>query len=143
MPDLMTTQTFTLEVGGVEMGNFRKASGLKYTTEVVESREVNKDGRAIIRKVPGAVKWDPITLERRMDDAKALWEWRQMVVDGDIDGARRDGSIVVKDSTLKEVARWNFTAGWCSEWSGSDLDASANAIAIEKVSVTHEGLFRA
>jgi phage tail-like protein len=97
----------------------------------------------IIRKVPGLLKWEDITLERRMDSTRDLWEWRKKVEDGDIDGARRDGSIVVKDSQNNEVARWNFTAGWPSKWNGSEFDASNNEVATESVVITHEGLVRA
>lgn len=97
----------------------------------------------IIRKVPGAMKWSDITLERRIDESKALWEWRKQVEDGDVDAARRDGSIVIKDSQKKEVARWNFERGWVSKWTGAELDAGSNEVATEKVTITHEGLHRA
>ena len=61
----------------------------------------------------------------------------------DIDGARRNGSIVLYDSMQTEVARWNFVNGWPSVWKGSDLDAGANEIAVEEVTIAHEGLERA
>jgi phage tail-like protein len=143
MPDLMTTFAFVLEIDGVEMASFRKCSGVESETETIEYKEATKDGRMIIRKVPGAMKWGDITLERRIDQSKALWEWRKQVEDGDIDGARRDGSIVIKDSKPAEVARWNFERGWPSKWTGAELDAGSNEIATEKVTITHEGLHRA
>jgi len=143
MPDLMTTFSFTLEIGGVEMGSFRKCSGVESETETIEYKEATKDGKMIIRKVPGAMKWSDITLERRVDTSKSLWDWRKQVEDGDVDSARRDGSIVLKDSMHSEVGRWNFVAGWPSKWTGAELDAGSNEVATEKVVITHEGLFRA
>jgi len=143
MPDLTTTFIFVLEIDSVEMGSFRKCSGIESETETIEYKEATKDGRMIIRKVPGAMKWSDITLERRIDDSTALWEWRKQVIEGDIDGARRNGSIVAKDSTQAEVSRWNFEAGWPSKWTGADFDAGANDVATEKVVITHEGLVRA
>lgn len=143
MPDLAPTFIFVLEIDSVEIGSFRKCSGIESETETIEYKEATKDGRMIIRKVPGAMKWSDITLERRCDSSLALWQWRKQVIDGDIDGARRSGSIVVKDSKQQEVARWNFEAGWPSKWSGADFDASANEVATEKVVITHEGLERA
>jgi len=125
------------------MGSFRKCSGIESETETIEYKEATKDGRMIIRKVPGAMKWSDITLERRIDGSTALWEWRKQVIEGDIDSARRNGSIVAKDSAQTEVARWNFEAGWPSKWTGADFDAGANDIATEKVVITHEGLVRA
>ncbi|NLT55644.1 MAG: phage tail protein [Actinomycetales bacterium] len=143
MPDLLTTFAFTLEIDSVEMATFKKCSGIESETEIVEFKEATKEGRMIIRKAPGAMKWSDITLERRIDNSASLWQWRKQVVDGDIDGARRNGSIVVKDSTNAEVARWNFEAGWPSKYSGADFDAGANDIAVEKMVITHEGLTRA
>jgi phage tail-like protein len=143
MPDLLTTFSFVLEIDGVEMASFRKCSGVESETETIEYKEATKDGKIIYRKVPGAMKWSDITLERRIDESKKLWEWRKKVEEGDIDGARRDGSIVIKDSKKKEVARWNFERGWPSKWTGAELDAGANDVATEKVVVTHEGLHRA
>src|SRR3712207_5535092 len=143
MPDLMTSFNFVLEIGGVELASFRKCTGVEAETETIEYKEATKDGQMIIRKVPGAMKWSDITLERRIDSSRSLWEWRKQVIDGDIDGARRNGSIVAKDSKMAEVARWNFVAGWPSKWTGADFDAGANDIATEKVVITHEGLVRA
>ncbi|MGN9911799.1 phage tail protein [Phytohabitans sp. LJ34] len=142
MPDLMTTFSFVLEIDGVELASFRKCSGVEAETETIEYKEATKDGKMIIRKVPGAMKWSDITLERRIDESKALWEWRKQVQEGDVDAARRTGSIVIKDSTHTEVARWNFEEGWPSKWTGAELDAGSNEIATEKLTITHEGLSR-
>lgn len=143
MPDLMVTNTFALQLDQVTVATFRKCGGLTYKTDVIESKEVTAEGKMIIRKVPGATKWEPLTLERRVDDTTALEEWRQLVLDGKIDEARRNGSIVQFDSTLTEIARWNFENGWPSDWKASDLDAGANAIATETVTIQHERLYRA
>jgi phage tail-like protein len=143
MPDLTPSFIFVLEIDSVEMGSFRKCSGIESETQTIEYKEATKDGRMIIRKVPGAMKWSDITLERRIDGSLSLWEWRKQVIDGDIDGARRNGSIVAKNSQQDEVARWDFEAGWPSKWTGADFDAGSNEVATEKVVITHEGLVRA
>ncbi|BEP13947.1 phage tail protein [Acidothermaceae bacterium B102] len=142
MPDLVTTFSFVLEVDSVELATFRKCSGIESETEIIEFKEATKDGGMIIRKVPGAMKWSDITLERRVDGSSALWDWRKQVIGGDIDGGRRHGSIVIKDSKQNEVARWNFENGWPSKYSGAELDAGANDVAAEKLVITHEGLVR-
>lgn len=142
MPDLMTTFSFVLEIDGVEMASFRKCSGVEAKTETIEYKEATKEGKMVIRKVPGAMSWTDITLERRIDESKALWEWRKQVEEGDVDSARRDASVVIKDSMGQEVARWNARAAWPSGWTGAELDAGSNEIATEKLVITHEGLSR-
>ena len=143
MPDLLTTFSFHVELDNVDIGAFKEASGVDSETEIIEYKEATKDGKMIIRKIPGAMKWADITLKRRIDDSTALWDWRQQVEEGDIDAARKNGSIVLYDSTHKEVARWNFENGWPSKWKGADLNAGENAAAVEEMTVTHEGLRRA
>src|SRR3954464_444817 len=143
MPDLMTTFQFVLEVDGIEMASFRKCSGVESETETIEYKEATKEGKMIIRKVPGAMKWSDITLERRIDESKALWEGRKQGEAGDVPPPRRNGSIVIKDSMKAEVARWDFDRGWVSKWTGAELDAGANEVPTEKVAIAHEGLHRA
>src|SRR6266542_5358807 len=106
MPDLSPSFIFVLEVDSVQLASFRKVSGIESETETIEYKEATKDGKMIIRKVPGAMKWSDITLERRIDESTKLWEWRKQVEDGDIDGARRHGSIYAKDSQMNVVAQW-------------------------------------
>ncbi|MFA7297608.1 MAG: phage tail protein [Dehalococcoidia bacterium] len=143
MPDLLTTFAFAVEVDGITIASFKEASGIDNSTEVIEYKEVTGSGQLIIRKVPGSPSWSDITLRRRVDAVLDFWTWRKQVLDGDIDGARRNGSIVLYDSMQTEVARWNFVNGWPSVWKGSDLDAGANEIAVEEVTIAHEGLERA
>lgn len=142
MPDLVGTFSFCLEVDSVQIASFRKCSGIESETEVVEFKETSRDGRMIIRKMPGAMKWSDITLEGKITSDRRLWEWRKQVIDGRIDQARRHGSIVIMDSNHKEVARWNFEHGWPSKYSGADFDAGANDVACEKLTICHEGLVR-
>jgi len=143
VPDLLTTFSFHVELDGVDIGAFKEASGIESKTEIVEYKEATKSGKMIIRKQPGAISWSDISLKRRIDNSTELWDWRREVENGNIDAARRNGSIVLYDSTNSEVARWNFEAGWPSKWKGADLNASSDSIAVEEVSITHEGLTRA
>jgi phage tail-like protein len=143
VPELLTTFSFHVELDGVDIGRFKEASGVESETEIIEYKEVTKDGKMVIRKVPGAMKWADITLKKSIDTSRDLWEWRLEVEEGDIDSARRDGSIVLYDSTHAEVARWNFMSGWPSKWKGADLNAGEDQIAVEEITITHEGLVRA
>jgi phage tail-like protein len=49
---------------------------------------------------------------------------------------------VVYDTTFKEVARFNFVDGWPSKWKGPDLNSTNNQVAIEEITITHQGLTR-
>jgi phage tail-like protein len=143
MPDLLTTFSFHVELDGIDIGAFKECSGVDSETEIIEYKETTKDGKMVIRKLPGAMKWADITLKKSIDNKKDLWDWRKQVEQGEIDDARRNGSVVLYDSTAKEVARWNFFDGWPSKWKGADLNAGENNVAVEEITITHEGLERA
>jgi phage tail-like protein len=143
MPDALTTFSFHVELDGVDIGAFKEAAGIESETEIIEYKEATEKGKMIIRKVPGAMKWSDITLKKRIDASTELWDWRRQVEEGDIDSARRTGSIVLYDSRHEEVARWNFDAAWPSKWKGADLDAGEDQVAVEEITITHERLERA
>jgi phage tail-like protein len=139
---LLTTFSFHVSIDQVDIGAFKEASGVDSETEIIEYKEVSKDGVMIIRKVPGAMKWADITLKKCIDSSLYLWEWRHQVETGDLQKARRNGSIILYDSQQKEVGRWNFINGWPSKWKGADLNAGENNVAVEEITICHEGMER-
>ena len=86
--------------------------------------------------------WQPITLKRGITDAMDMWKWRQVVEEGKIDQARKNGSIVMFNQQGKEVARWDFVNAWPSKITGPTANANANEIAIEEMEIVHEGYKR-
>ena len=133
---------FALDVDGVVSAFFSAASGFNNASEVVTHHAVDASGRSVVHKIPGDPVWDDITLSRGITDDKALWDWRQKVLDGDVGGARANGSVIMYNQSGEEVARFNFTNGWPSSWKGPDLGADDQTIAVEEITITHEGLER-
>jgi phage tail-like protein len=143
MSDMVTTAKFALSIDGTEIGYFKKCTGIESESEIIEFKESTKDGKMIIRKIAGAMKWADTVLDRHIDSSLALWQWRKQVIDGDLEGARRNGSITAYDAAGEPIAQWDFENGWPSKWKGADFDAGANEIATESVTITHEGMVRA
>jgi phage tail-like protein len=132
---------FAVEVSGIVGGYFTECSGLGSEHEVVEHKIV-KDGRTIVRKIPGRLKWGDITLKRGITTNMDMWDWRKMVEDGNVSSARKNGSIIMFDQEFNEVARWNFTSGWPSKVSGPSPKADGNEVGIEELTIVHEGIER-
>lgn len=140
--DPLVSFHFAIEVQGQITGFFTECSGLGSEHEIIEHKVVDERGRELIQKVPGRMKWQDISLKRGITGQMDVWEWRKMVEDGDVEGARRNGSIVMFDQELKEVARWNFERAWPTKVTGPSLQADSNAFGIEEMTITHEGLTR-
>jgi phage tail-like protein len=71
-----------------------------------------------------------------------IWDWRDEVVQGKVDDARRNGSVVMFNQSLQEVARWNFENAWPSKVSGPSMKSDSNEFGVEELVITHEGLYR-
>lgn len=133
---------FSLDVQGIETATFTDASGFDNETQIIEYRDVDKDGKIYIRKTFGGTKWADIVLKRGTTGDNSLFTWRQAVLDGNYDSARKDGTITGRDPTGKAVIQFNFKRGWISKYQGPSYSAKGNDVAVESITITHEGLER-
>ncbi len=140
--DPLIAHHFMLDVGGKITGYFTEVSGLGSETEVVEQKVVNDKGVEVVLKIPGRLKWGDITLKRGITTNLELWDWRKQVEDGDVKGARTNGSIVMYDQELAEAARWNFLNAWPSKITGPAPKADSNDIGVEELILVHEYITR-
>ena len=140
--DPLVSYHFHVEIDGISQAQFKECSGLESTSEIIEYKEANKDGVTVVRKQPGALKYSDIVLKRGITDIMELWDWRKKVEQGKIDEARKNGSIVMYSQGDQEIARWNFVEGWPSKISGPQAKADSNEVAIEELTIAHEGLER-
>lgn len=132
---------FQLDLGGVVAGYFTEISGLGSENEVVEHKIV-EDGKQIVQKIPGRLKWGDITLKRGITDDMDIWEWRKKVEDGMVDDARTNGSIIMLDQELTPVAQWDFENAWPSKVSGPQVQSDSNNFGVEELTIVHEYIVR-
>jgi len=140
--DPLVSSWFGVEFQGEVVGAFRECSGLGSENEVVEYKASGPKGEYIIKKVPGRLKWNNITLKRGITDAMEMWKWRKLVEQGKIEDARKNGTITMYNQQGDAVAKWNFINAWPSKLSGPSANASNNEVAIEELELTHEGYER-
>lgn len=128
---------FGVDFGDGMIGAFQECTGFGSKSEVVEYK-ASGDGKEILRKVPGRMTYNDITLKRGITDSLEMWDWRRIVEGGDMDKARRNGSIIMYDSAGNDVARWDFHQAWPSELSGPTANAESNEIAVEELTIVVE-----
>jgi phage tail-like protein len=133
---------YGIEVQGVVNGYFTECSGIGSEHELIEHKIVDDKGRESIQKIPGRLKWQDITLKRGITSNMDIWDWRDQIVQGKVEDARKNGSIVMFDQSGDEVARWNFENAWPLKVSGPSMKADSNEFGIEELVITHEGLYR-
>lgn len=139
--DPYTNARFRLQINGIEQGAFVECAIGDTTSDPIEYRVGTDPGH--MRKQPGLTKYGNITLKWGMTDSQELWDWRKKVIDGKIEEARKNGSIIILDEEGNSAIQWDFLNGWPSKYDPADLNAKGNDIAIGTLEIAHEGLRRA
>jgi phage tail-like protein len=129
---------FEVQVTGVLVGGFSEVSGLESNTEFEEYKEGGVNYFA--HKLPTITKYGTLVLRRGITDSTELYNWYQNVVIGIIDLQQID--VVLVDNQKNELKRWTFQKAFPVKWTGPDLKAETNSIAIESLEIAHQGLVR-
>jgi len=140
--DPLVAFKFGLEIEGKLSGYFTQVGGIGSETEVIQQKVVSETGETIIQQIPGRLSWTPVTLKRGVTSSMDIWEWRQAVVEGKIEDARTNCSIVAYSQDNTEIARWNFENAWPSKVVGPEMDSGSTNYMIEDVTIVHEGVLR-
>lgn len=133
---------FSVDVAGKVLGYFTECSGLGSEHEVAEHKVVNDSGMEVTLKIPGRLKWENIVLKRGITENTSIWQWRQEVLDGNIDTSRVNGTITMFNQSGAAVARWYFENGWPAKVTGPQPKSDSNEIGIEELTITHEYIRR-
>jgi phage tail-like protein len=134
---------FELKLKGREAsGLFTEATGGGSENAVIEQKVSLPNGGVAIKKIPGNLKFNDITLKRGVDEDNGLWQWRQQVVDGKVKEARCDGTIQILDSEFKPLATYAFERGWVSKYTPAGMNASQDAAAVEEITICVENYSR-
>jgi phage tail-like protein len=137
---------FRVKFDGRYVAGLSKCSALKRTTEVVEHRVGGDPSTS--HKSPGRTKFEAITLERGVTHDVVFEQWANKVWNF---GAGLGSEVSLKDFRKDIIIEMYNEAGqlaiaykvfrcWVSEYQAMpDLDANANAVAIQHIKLETEG----
>ncbi|MGO4438247.1 phage tail protein [Rhizobium sp. RAF56] len=137
---------FRVKWDGRYVAGISKVSALKRSTEVVEHREGGDPSSS--RKSPGRTKFEAITLERGVTHDTEFEKWANKVWNF---GAGLGSEVSLQDFRKDLIIEFYNEAGqlalaykvfrcWVSEFQAlPDLDANANAVAIQTLKLENEG----
>ena len=141
---------FKIKVDGAYVAGVSKVSALKRTTEVVKHREGGDPSTS--RKSPGRTEYEAITLERGVTHDPVFEQWANKVWDyQNAQAQNADQEVSLKDFRKDVIIDFFNEAGqkaisyhvyrcWVSEYQAlPDLDANANAVAIQHIKLENEG----
>jgi phage tail-like protein len=137
---------FRVKWDGQYVAGVSKVGGLKRTTEVVKHREGGDPSST--RKSPGRTEYEAITLERGVTHDVEFERWANKVwnfqggsgTEVSLKDFRKDLIIEVYNEADQKVIAYNVYRCWVSEFQAlPDLDANANAVAIQHIKLENEG----
>ncbi len=132
-------------------GAFSEATGFELT---MESRSIREGGRNWgEHQRSGPTKFAPIVLKRGVTTLDDLWQWFDLTTRGANYGYRLQGEILVLGNPSASVANgalqsvadnpvlvWKLYGVLPTRFKGPDLSATASQVAIEEITLVHEGL---
>jgi phage tail-like protein len=133
---------FMLELDGALAGYFTECSGVGSENEIIEHKVVDQSGHEIVRKIPGRLKWQDVSLKRGITSDLQIWQWREKVVLGKMSDARKSVTITMMDRAYQPIAKWHFTNAWPNKVSGPSFKSDDNSFGVEEVGIVHEGMYR-
>ena len=137
---------FRVKWDGRYVAGVSKVSALKRTTEVVKHRHGGDPSSS--RKSPGRTEFDAITLERGVTHDVEFENWAGKVwqlnaglgSEVSLKTFRKDLLIEVYNEAGQVALTYKLYRCWVSEYQAlPDLDANANAIAIQHIKLETEG----
>ncbi len=137
---------FRVKWDGRYVAGVSKVGALKRSTEVVEHR--NGGDPSTSRKSPGRSKYEAIMLERGVTHDTEFEKWANKVwnfgsglgKETSLKDFRKDLIIEMYNEAGQLVIAYKVYRCWVSEFQAlPDLDANANAVAIQSIKLENEG----
>jgi phage tail-like protein len=137
---------FRVKWDGRYVAGVSKVGSLKRTTEVVSHRHGGDPSSD--RKSPGRTQYDAITLERGVTHDVDFEQWANKVwnfgsglgSESSLRDFRRDIIIEVYNESGQLALAYKVFRCWVSEFQSlPELDANANAVAIQTIKLENEG----
>ena len=137
---------FRVKWDGRYVAGVSKIGSLKRTTEVVKHREGGDPSSS--RKSPGKNEYEAITLERGVTHDPEFEKWANKIwnygsglgAEVSLKDFRKDIIIEVYNEAGQLAIAYKVYRCWVSEYTSlPDLDANANAVAIQSIKLENEG----
>ncbi len=137
---------FRVKWDGRYVAGVSKVSSLKRTTEVVKHRDGGDPSSS--RKSPGRTEFEAVTLERGVTHDPEFERWANKVwnlgsglgVEVSLADFRKDVIVELMNEAGQVVQAYRIFRCWVSEFQSlPDLDANANAVAIQHIKLENEG----
>lgn len=133
-------------LGAVVLGNvidrpaagFMECTGLDFRIETDDYEEGGRNDATL--RFPRRARDGEVTLKRGIQKSAMLFEWIDGFRMGR--GKRLDGVITLRDATGRPHTVWRLLRAFPIGYDGPSLIAAQNGLAVESLTLVHEGLLQ-
>ena len=137
---------FRVKWDGRYVAGISKVSSLSRHTEVIEWRQGGEP--SLTRRMPGFTRYDPVTLERGVTHDPEFENWANKVWrigaglggEASLKDFRKDIYLELYNEAGQLAMAYMIYRCWVSDYTAlPDLDANVPAVAIQSITLVHEG----
>jgi phage tail-like protein len=149
--DPLVGTNFFLEIDGSVISNLTSVDGLSVEVEKADITQRVGDGKYVQHVAMSKPKMTGELTIKRLAPLDAgndeMWKWFNAIRDKGMSannrsGERKDGSVVIYDTTMTEIGRWNFYSGWPSKIAYDSFEVTKNDPVAESITIQYERLER-
>ncbi|MEM9484031.1 MAG: phage tail protein [Cyanobacteria bacterium P01_F01_bin.116] len=133
----VTANRFYVEIDGLISASFSECSGIGVTlkTQSIVEGGVNGQQRFFIDDP----EFSNVVLKRGITDNVDFWKWIKAVLTN-TSKQRRNVSILLFSQTGETIQAWTLVGAIPVGWKADALQASAESVALEELTLAYEGL---
>ena len=130
---------FTVAFGPeIQLGGFSEVTGLQAEIEFHDYREggVNE----YVHKFVGPVKYSSNLILKRGLVHRSVSHWFWRISQEGLNGNRVNATVLMRNNEAEPVVEWIFKDTYPVKWSGPELRADSNSVAVESLELAHRGI---
>ncbi|MFD7259043.1 phage tail protein [Streptomyces sp. NPDC059874] len=132
---------FSVELGKLQVETLQSVSGLATGFDVVETKQIGKNGQTIIRKQAEGEQNGDINIVRGLDKSRAFTEWvEKTLVQRKPDEEQPNLTVTQHDQQGRTAHRVTLIGACATRWDGAGLDASSGEQPKETVTIAYSDL---
>jgi len=149
--DPLIGNNFFLEIDGEVISHLSAVDGLAIELEKMEINQRTAKGVLVQHVAYSKPKLTGELTVKRLSpldsSSDPLWTWFNEIRDKGMSvakrlGNRKNGSVVIYDTSMIEVARWNFMGAWPNKIASDGFDVTKNEPVAETITFQYESLTR-
>jgi phage tail-like protein len=103
----------------------------------VATEELAEGGEnRFVQRYPGRAKYGDLVLKRGLLTGSEVWKWAQKCIE-ELDIDPRDVNVTLLNEEHEPLVTWHLVGAFPVKWSISDLNATANAFAVETLTLSY------